>query len=89
MNKKSEERRTQMGNYRCFECGNTSGNWMYCKSRREYKGEGYCFELDVETPYCEKCGSPIYNKEIEQEIREKAHAIIIKQKEIISKEEIL
>ena len=89
MNRKSEERRTQMGNYRCFECGNTSGNWIYYKSRREYKGEGYCFELDVETPYCEKCGSPIYDKEIEQEIREKANAIIREQTRIISKEEIL
>lgn len=78
-----------MGKSRCFECGNNSGNWVYYKSRREYKGEGYCFELDVETPYCEKCGSPIYDKEIEQEIREKANALIRKQTSIISKEEIL
>lgn len=78
-----------MGNYRCFECGNTSGKWVYYKSQREYKGEGYCFELDVETPYCEKCGSPIYDKALEQEIREKANAIIREQTRIISKEEIL
>lgn len=89
MNKKYEERRTHMGKYRCFECGNNSGNWIYSKSIREYKGEGYCFELDVETPYCEKCGSPIYDKEIEQEIRAKANAIIREQTGIISKEEIL
>lgn len=68
-----------MSRYKCFECGNASGNWIYCKSTREYKGEGYCFKLDVETPYCEKCGSPIYDKEIEQKIREKAHAIIKEQ----------
>lgn len=78
-----------MGNYRCHECGNNSGKWIYYKSRREYKGEGYCFELDVETPYCEKCGSPIYDKELEQEIREKANIIIREQTRIISKEEIL
>lgn len=89
MNRKEKERRTQMGKCRCFECGNNSGNWVFHKSRREYTGDGYCFELDVETPYCEKCGSPIYDKEIEQEIREEANKIIREQTSIISKEEIL
>lgn len=78
-----------MGKCRCFECGNNSGNWVFKKSTREYKGDGYCFELDVETPYCEKCGSPIYDKEIEKKIREKANKIIREQTSIISKEEIL
>lgn len=88
-NGKEKERRTKMGNNRCFECGNNSGKWVFCKSRREYKGDGYCFVLDVETPYCEKCGSPIYDKEIERKIREEANIIIREQTGIISKEEIL
>ena len=78
-----------MAKYRCFQCGNDSGNWKFYKSIREYKGVGYCFELNVETPYCEKCGSPIYDKEIEQAIREEANKIIREQTGIISKEEIL
>ncbi len=68
-----------MTKHRCFECGNTSGNWKYYKSKREYKGEGYCLELDVEAPYCEKCGAPIYDKKLEHNLREKAHTIIIEQ----------
>ena len=75
-----------MGKYRCFECGNNSGNWIFKKSTREYKGDGYSFVLDVETPYCEKCGSAIYDKEIEQKIREEANRIIREQKSIISKD---
>ena len=35
-----------MGRSRCFECGNSSGNWVYKKSTREYKGDVYCFELE-------------------------------------------
>ena len=89
MNREEKERRMQMGKYRCFECGNNSGNWILKKSTREYKGDGYFFVLDVETPYCEKCGSPIYDKEIEQKIREEANRIIREQTSIISKEEIL
>lgn len=79
----------QMGTCRCFECGNNSGNWVLKKSTREYKGDGYHFTLEVETPYCEKCGSPIYDKEREQKIREEANKIIREQTGIISKEEIL
>lgn len=89
MKKEEKERRTQMVNARCSECGNKSGNWVLKKSTREYKGNGYCFELNVETPYCEKCGSPIYDKDIEQKIREEANKIIREQTGIISKEEIL
>lgn len=71
-----------MGKCRYFECGNNSGNWIFQKSKREYKGDGFCVELEVETPYCEKCGSPIYDREIEQKIREKVHTIILEQKRI-------
>ena len=69
-----------MKEYRCFECGNRTSNCEFRKSTRKYEGDGYEFELNVETPYCEKCGSPIYDKEIEQEIREKAHKLIKEQK---------
>ena len=62
-----------MAKCRCFECGNNSGNWVRKKSTRIYEGEGYSFGLEVETPYCEKCGAPVYDRDIEQEIREKAH----------------
>ena len=55
-----------MGKIRCFECGNKSQKWIYKKTKRKYQGKGYCFELEVETPYCERCGAPIYDKEIEQ-----------------------
>lgn len=54
-----------MKKIRCFQCGNVSENWILKKSIRKYKGDGYSFELEVETPYCEKCGSPIYDRKIE------------------------
>ena len=62
----------------CFECGNDSGKWEIKKSTRKYEGEGYCFTLDVETPYCKKCGDPIYDREIEGKIRVRAHRMILK-----------
>ena len=65
---------------RCFECRNDSGKWEIKKSTRKYEGEGYCFTLDVETPYCKKCGDPIYDREIEGKIRVRAHRMILKQK---------
>lgn len=51
-----------MKKIRCFQCGNVSENWILKKSIRKYQGDGYSFELEVETPYCEKCGSPIYDR---------------------------
>lgn len=68
-----------MGKIRCFECGNKSQKWIYKKTKRKYQRKGYCFELEVETPYCERCGAPIYDKEIEQKIREQAHTLIKEQ----------
>lgn len=65
-----------MKKIRCFECGNISENLSLKKSIRKYKGDGYSFELEIETPYCEKCGSPIYDRELEQKIRNRAHKII-------------
>ena len=71
-----------MKKIRCFQCSNVSEDWILKKSIREYKGDGYSFELEVETPYCKKCGSPIYDRKIEQEIREKAHKMIQKLRKI-------
>ena len=84
-----EERRTNMGTTRCFECGNDSGNWIFKKENRVYEGDGYCFNLEVDVPYCDKCGSPIDDREIEEAIREKANAIIREQTENVTREEIL
>lgn len=71
-----------MKKIRCFQCGNVSENWILKEYIRKYQGDGYSFELEVETPYCEKCGSPIYDRKIEQEIREKAHKMIQKSRKI-------
>lgn len=71
-----------MKKIRCFQYGNVSEDWILKKSIREYKGDGYSFELEVETPYCKKCGSPIYDRKIEQEIREKAHKMIQKSRNL-------
>ena len=60
--------------------GNKTNNCEFRKSIRKYEGDEYEFELDVETPYCKKCGSPIYDREIEQEIRERAHKLIKNQR---------
>lgn len=73
----------------CAECGNKSGNWIFKKTVRRYIGEGYSFEMDVELPYCEKCGALVYVSEIEAGVREEANAIIRKQTGIITKEEII
>ena len=62
-----------MKELRCFECGNKRTNYIFRKSKRLYEGEGFNFELEVETPYCEKCDAPLYDRELEQEIRKKAH----------------
>lgn len=71
-----------MKKIRCFQCGNVSEDWILKKSIRKYQGDGYSFELEVETPYCKKCGSPIYDRKMEQEIREKAHKMIQKSRNL-------
>ena len=63
----------------CFECGNKSTDYVFKKSIRKYEGDGFKFDLEVETPYCEKCGSQLYDREIEEKVRDKAHNLIISQ----------
>ena len=48
-------------------------------SKRKYKGYGYDFELQIEVPHCERCKSPLYDRDIEEEVRQTAHEIIRKQ----------
>lgn len=56
---------------------------------RKYEGEGYCFELEVEVPFCVKCGKQLVCEEIEEDIAQRANEIIRKQRDIITKDEIL
>lgn len=72
----------------CFECA-TVNEYEMRKIPRKYEGEGYSFELEVEVPFCPKCGRPLVSETIEEEIRERANAIIRQQRNIITKDEIL
>ena len=72
----------------CFECGNLN-NYNLKEIIRKYEGEGYQFEMLVKIPFCEVCGAPIYDEEIENEIAKKANEKIREQREIISKREII
>lgn len=77
-----------MNNKLCIECG--AKNTYELKSViREYEGNGYHFEMLVNIPFCEICGAPIYDEEIEREIAEKANKKIREQTNIITREEIL
>lgn len=60
----------------CSECGNKSGNWIFKKTERRYCGDGYDFTIEVDLPYCDKCGALVYDSQVEDKIREKAHSII-------------
>ena len=72
----------------CFECGNLN-NYNLKETIRKYEGEGYQFEMLVKIPFCEVCGAPIYDEEIENEIAEKANQRIREQREIVSKRDII
>lgn len=61
--------------YICIECGNDK--YTMKKYARHYQGNGYDFNLDVETPFCTKCGAEIDVEEIEDEIIDRAHEMII------------
>lgn len=65
--------------YICFECGHKSKKCHMRLIKRQYKGYGYDFELQIEAPHCERCMSLLYDREIEEEIRESAHKTIRKQ----------
>ncbi len=53
------------------------------KILRKYEGKGYSFELEAEVPFCPKCGRQLVSGAIEEEIRERANAIIRQQRDII------
>lgn len=72
----------------CFECA-TVNKYEMRKILRKYEGEGYSFELEVEVPFCPECGRQLVSEAIEEEIRERANAIIRQQRDIITKDEIL
>ena len=72
----------------CIECG-TRDTYEFKKTIREYKGNGYHFEMLVNIPFCKICGAPIYDEELEKEIAEKANKKIREQRNIITREEIL
>ena len=72
----------------CLECG-AKGTYELRDTIREYKGDGYHFELTVTVPFCKVCGAPIYDEELEQEIAQKANEKIRQQCGIITRDEIL
>lgn len=72
----------------CVECG-TKDSFEMKEVTRKYEGDGYYFEMQVCVPFCKKCGAPITNEEIEEEIAKQANAKIREMRGIISKEKIL
>lgn len=72
----------------CFECG-AMDTYELRDTIREYKGEGYSFEMLVRIPFCKVCGAPVYDEEIERNIAERANEKIREQCGIITREEIL
>lgn len=72
----------------CFECG-AMDTYELRDTIREYKGEGYSFEMLVRIPFCKVCGAPLYDEELERDIAEKANEKIREQCGIITREEIL
>lgn len=77
-----------MNKMMCMECG-AKEQYVIKEVTRKYEGDGYCFDLKVSVPFCEKCGAPITNEELEEEISQKANEKIRKMRGIISKEDIL
>lgn len=73
-----------MGNTICFECG-SKNDYELRKTKRQYEREGYCFTMDVEMPFCKKCGAPIVIEEIERDIAERANEKIRESRGIIKK----
>lgn len=72
----------------CCECG-AKDTYELKSTIREYKGDGYHFELLVDVPFCKICGIPIYDEKLEREIAQKANEKIREQRGIITREEIL
>ncbi|MBQ9700660.1 MAG: hypothetical protein IJV71_08585, partial [Lachnospiraceae bacterium] len=71
----------------CVECG--CNEFVMKKYRRNYEGDGYNFYLDVEVPFCIKCGAEIDVEEIEDEIIDRANEKIREARDIVKKDEII
>lgn len=72
----------------CFECG-AENTFELRDTTREYKGDGYDFELTVTVPFCKICGTPIYDEALEKEIAQRANDRIRQQCGVITRDEIL
>lgn len=72
----------------CFECG-AKNDYEFKDTVRVYEGDGYSFEILVNIPFCKKCGAPIYDEKLENEIAQKANQKIREQRKLITREEIL
>ena len=77
-----------MGNLMCFECGEENF-FELRKVQRQYTGDDYSFEIMVEVPFCKKCGTLLYDQEIENRIAEQANKRIRECRDILSKEDIV
>lgn len=64
---------------RCFQCG-ARNEFEMKETVRKYEGKGYSFELPVTVPYCKKCGAPMADEDLEEEIAKRAHEIIVEQR---------
>ncbi len=73
---------------RCFECG-AKNSYELKEIIRNYSGDGYSFEMLVKIPFCKECKTPIFSEEIESDIVQKANREIRKQRDIVTKEEII
>ena len=85
---KKEMRKEMKKELMCLECG-AKDTYELRDTIREYKGDGYHFELTVTVPFCKVCGPPIYDEELEREIAQKANEKIRQQCGIITRDEIL
>lgn len=71
----------------CIQCGNFDEYEMKMVIRK-YRGEDYSFGLEVNVPFCKKCGAPIVDEEIEEAISRQANKKIREIRGIISTQEI-
>ena len=87
--RKVEEKSGRMGkDIICLECG-AKNTYEFEETIREYKGDGYHFEMLVIVPFCAQCGAPVYDEEVEKGIAQEANSKIRSQREIITRKEIL
>lgn len=78
----------QMKNMRCSECG-SKNEYEWKEVLRRYESDEYQVEINVKVPVCIKCGAPIFDEAIENEITKLANEKIREKREIISQSEII